>query len=324
MQTNLISTGDFIDLFHKIRQKGASNLFKKLQLSPSQRVVSKWNSNEASSDFWIIPEVRERWCLKCTNDKNLQYEDYFVDKYLKDKTKLKMLSVACGTGMRERKFAKYQCFESIDAIDISPSLIETAIAKAKEEKLFNINYIAADFTKTNYPHKYYDIILFNSSLHHFKNVNNLFKKNILPLLKEDSFFVIFDYVGAKRLQWTQQQLEFANEILKKLPPKYKTRTDGITVKNKIYRPGILRMLIVDPSEAADSENILPAIHKYFSTLEEHHIGWDITQLVFKDIAHNFLNEEPETKDLLSYIFEQEDIYMKTNNSSDAIFGIYKN
>jgi hypothetical protein len=83
------------------------------------------------------------------------------------------------------------------------------------------------------------------------------------------------------------------------------------------------MLLVDPSEAIDSESIIPSIHKLFTIVEERKIGWDITQLLFKDIAHNFLDQDKETQSLLNYVFDQEDRYLAATGRSDAVFGIYK-
>ena len=83
------------------------------------------------------------------------------------------------------------------------------------------------------------------------------------------------------------------------------------------------MLLVDPSEAIDSDSIIPSIHEFFKIIEEKKIGWDISHLLFKDIAHNFLNKDKETKLLLSYLFEKEDEYLLMTGRSDAVFGIYQ-
>ena len=89
-------------------------------------------------------------------------------------------------------------------------------------------------------------------------------------------------------------------------------------------PGLLRMKLVDPSEAIDSSSILPAIQKHFNVVEERKVGWDILHILLKDIAHNFLNTDDETRHLLSYLFDQEDEYLKQTGRSDAVFGVYLN
>lgn len=322
-QKTYVSFGDFIDLFFKIKQKGYFSILSKFHLSNQARTVSKWNSDTSSSDFWIIPKVRNRWNEKCTGDPDLEYEDYVVSKFFSDATGLKMLSVGCGTGSRERKFAKYSNFERIDGIDLAENHIKEARKLASDLNLNTIKYSVGDFVSHEFNPESYDIILFNSSLHHFDDIPSLLKTKVLPLLKDEGHLVIFEYVGPKRLQWTDLQLEFANKLLKELPPKYKMRLKSKSIKRRIYRPGLLRMLLIDPSEAVDSESIVPSIHKYFKTIEEKKIGWDITHLLFKDIAHNFLAEDEETQLLLSSLLEKEDEYLLITGRSDAIFGVYQ-
>ncbi len=83
------------------------------------------------------------------------------------------------------------------------------------------------------------------------------------------------------------------------------------------------MILNDPSEAIASSSILPAIHQFFRIIEEKKIGWDITHILFKDIAQNFLRSDSETKKLINYIFSKEDEYLNKTGFSDAVFGIYQ-
>ena len=318
-----ISIGDFIDLYYLLKQKGYNEFLSKFHLSNKSRTVSKWNSITSSSDFWIIPEIRSRWNEKCTGNPDIEYENYVVSKYFSDTKGLRMLSVGCGTGARERKFAKYPNFDLIEGIDIAEKQIEEAGNYASDLNLKNIKYTAGEFTTHIFEHAAYDVILFNSSLHHFNDIHNMLKTKVLPLLKEGGYLLIFEYVGPKRLQWTKKQLEFANKLLMDIPLKYKTRFNSKSIKRRIYRPGLLRMWLADPSEAVDSDSILPSIHNQFKIIEERKIGWDISHLLFKDIAHNFLNKDKETQLLLSYIFDKEDEYLASTGLSDAVFGVYQ-
>lgn len=318
-----ISIGDFIDLYYKVKQKGYNELLSKFHLSNKGRTLSKWNTISSSSDFWIILEIRCRWNEKCTGNPNIEYEDYVVSKYFSKSKGLKMLSVGCGTGARERKFAKYPNFNLIEGVDMAEKQIDEARNHASDLKLNNIKYIVGDFTTHIFEHSTYDVILFNSSLHHFKDIHNILQTKVLPLLKDGGYLLIFEYVGPKRLQWTKQQLEFANKLLTDLPLKYKIRFNSKSIKRRIYRPGLFRMLLVDPSEAIDSDSIIPSIHNHFKIIEERKIGWDISHLLFKDIAHNFLNNDKETQKLLSYLFDKEDEYLSMTGGSDAVFGVYQ-
>lgn len=317
-----ISVGDFIDVYHKIRQVGLPKLLSKFKFSSSARITSKWDSYVSKSDFWLIPDIQKRWNKKISGDENNIYEAYVCTKYFAGQSNLKLLSIGCGEGLHDRNFAKHSCFSHIDAIDISQGSIQKAIEKAARENL-KINYFVGDFKSVNFEKEAYDVILFDSSLHHFSDVKATLEQDVKPLLKENGKVVVFEYCGPNRLQYTSKQLQKANEILQSLPKKYKLLYDNTSYKNKVYRPGLLRMFLVDPSEAPDSSAIPSSVNAVFQKLEEHQLGWNILHILLKGISHNFINDEPETKELLHKLFREEDQFVLKENCSDAIFGVYQ-
>ena len=310
-------------MLFKIKSKRYFNLLSGFSLSNNARTANKFNNAGYSSDFWIIPEVRNRWNEKCTGDPGLSYEDYTVSKYLAGLKDLRLLSIGCGTGTADRKFAKYPVFSLVEGIDLAENLIDEARTVTADLNLGNIRYHAGDFLQHKFEPESFDVILFHSSLHHFRNINQLLKNKVRPLLRDKGYLIVFEYVGPDRLQWTSLQIERANEILMKIPEKYRYRFNSKSVKCKNYRPGLLRMYLIDPSEAPDSGSILPSLHEYFKVIEEKKLGWDITHILLKDISHNFLNSDTETRNILSYIFEEEDKYLEETGNSDAVFGIYR-
>jgi len=318
-----ISIGDFIDLFHKIKMKGLGEISSKFSLSHEKRAKSKWNYFIPSSDFWIIPEVRKRWNLKCTGNPELGYEEYVVNKYLKDRTNIRMLSVGSGSGTKERIFAQFPQFSLIEGIDLSPKQVAMAKEAAINENLDKVKYLCGSFPDYPFEANSYDVILFNSSLHHLRNVNDLLKNKVKSLLKDNGYLIVFEYTGPNCLQWTDKQLKAANRLLKTLPEAYKIRLDGKSQKTTIYRPGLLRMLLVDPSEAVDSEAIIPSLHEHYKVIEENKVGWNLLMILLKDIAHNFLSKDKEVQSLLHTLFEAEDRFIEETGTSDAIFGVYQ-
>lgn len=319
---SLISIADFLDVYHKLRQNGMPFLFRILNKGASARVASKWDNYRSASDFWLIPAIQEEWNRKITGDKNLVYEEYVCDKYLKGRDGLEILSIGCGNGIHERPFARYNSTFKITGVDLASAQIEQAKTIAAEQEL-SINYISGDFTKMDFKEGTFDMVLFHSSLHHFSNIRDFLKDYVKPLLKDRGILVAFEYAGPNRLQLKKSQLTAANAILKQIPEEYKTLYDGKTIKKKVYRPGLLRMLLVDPSEAPDSENLVQGIHDNFSVVEEVRLGWNITHLLLKGISHNFINYSGETQSLLTDIIRQEDEFVMQTGENDAIFGVYK-
>jgi ubiquinone/menaquinone biosynthesis C-methylase UbiE len=320
----LISIGDFIDLYYKLRQKGLLVLLNSLRVNPKSRITSKWNQTEFSgSDFWIITQVRARRNEKSTGDPTLPYEDYVFQKYFRNEVGLRMLSVGCGSAGHERRFAKYANFSLIEGIDLAAKQITEATEEAAKSNMTNVKYHVGDFKTYGFQAGVYDLILFNESLHHFNNIDQFLNNYVKPLLKPEGILIAFEFAGPSRLQWTKAQLDFSNQLLKGLPVKYKYRYNSSAIKKKVYRPGWLRMLLVDPSESVDSQAILPSLHKYFETLEEKQVGSNILHLLLKDIAHNFLDNSEETNRILQYLFDQEDEFIRLNEHSDNFFGVYK-
>lgn len=232
-----------------------------------------------------------------------------------------MLSPGCGTGGKELKFANLKINIFIEAFDISPHRISIAKQNAKELGLKNINYSVSDVSYFNYGIRKYDLVLSDSFLHHVKDLDEVINK-IYECLKKDGILIINEYVGPARFQWHEEQLKTANEALAVLPESFRKRLKSNRVKTKIYRPGLLRMILSDPSEAVCSENILSSVRKRFKVVEEKPYGGNILHLTLKDISHNFINENKECTMLLNKLFAIEDEFLSRGNSGDFMFGVY--
>lgn len=192
LNTHYISIGDFIDLYFKIRSRGMSIIKDKLRFSKNKRAIAKWNEEETESNYWDIPGIEKRWNLKATGNADLGYEAYFCNNYLNDRRELDLLSIGCGTGTRERNFAVLPNFNSIEGIDFAKKQIEEAETLARKNHLTHIHYHTGDFLNCKLNQEKYDVILFNSSLHHFNHIESLLSNNVIPLLKKDGHLVIFD------------------------------------------------------------------------------------------------------------------------------------
>ena len=320
----LITTDDIIDIYYRLNLKGIGFLRSKLTFNKLARTCSSFNYDEMqTSNWWNIPLVRNRWNKIISGNPDVSYVDYVYEKYLKDKKNLKMLSPGCGVCSNELRFAAYPVFKEITCIDLADKPLITARKIAGEKNFSQMQFIKGDVNEMNFPENFYDIVMFNSSLHHFKNVENLLISRISKSLKDDGIIVINEYVGPNRLQWSKSQLGIVNDLLKNhFPEKYKRRFKSSLLKNKISGPGTLRMIFSDPSEAVDSESIIPALRKGFVTLEEKYPGGNILMLVLKDISYHFVDEDPKAMLLLDELMKLEDEFLLTNQS-DNLFGIYR-
>ncbi|MBC8464434.1 MAG: class I SAM-dependent methyltransferase [Bacteroidetes bacterium] len=318
----MITIGDFIDVYYKIQQRGLKFILSKFRFSSLKRTNSTFNETKiAASNWWHIPLVRKRWNLLLTGKENLEYEDFLVQRFFLNKTDLNMLSLGCGIGSHEPKFAKYSQFQKIIGLDLAPKLIQAAQENTEKLNLKNLQYIAGNLYEMEFHKEKFDVVYFHSSLHHFENIDFLLKHKIAPILKNDGLLIINEYVGPNRIQHHKEQITSCRRALSTIPDKLKKRLFSKNIKKTIYRPGVLRMYISDPSEAPESENILPSIHRYFNPVLEKAYGGNILMPVLKDISHHFLKDEEHINTTLKNLFDIEDSYLK-NHHSDHLLGVY--
>jgi ubiquinone/menaquinone biosynthesis C-methylase UbiE len=321
---NLLNEGDFLELLTKLKQRGISYFLSKIIPDAKKRTQSTFSTPKtAGSNWWIIPDVKQRENEKISGDSEKTFDQYLADHYFQNKKKLRLLSIACGVGNREIKLAESGHFEEVVGIDLSSDLIMEASRKVKERNLQNISFKQADFYSFKLNEREFDVVLFHMALHHFKNIDGIAQR-VRHTLKDDGILILNEYVGKNRLQFTASQVCHMNRLLGYIPERYRKRyLTGIT-KKKVYAPGLLRMIISDPSESVESATILPAIHKYFKVVEEKNIGGDLLMMVLKDIAHHFISHnDTEGKKILEKLFEEEDQYLLESEKADFIFGIYQ-
>ncbi len=317
-----ISAGDFIDSYYRVKNRGLSFFLSRLGFTSARRVKGAWNYAAAIEEirWWEIPAVRERRNMLRTGDTQLETSEYIFRKFFNNKKNLTVLSPGCGTGDKEIALSLFPQIAKLDAFDIAEKRISEAKKKAEEKHINKLNFFTADISAYDFGENKYDIIIFDSFLHHVKDVNKILTKT-KEALKGEGLLIIDEYVGPNRFQWEKEALDIANRLLAELPEKLKRRTNG-KIKRKIYRPGIWRMILSDPSEAVNSEAILPELEKHFLPVEVHPYGGNILQLLLKDIERNFLNLSDERKILLQKIFDAEDNFIN-HNKSDFLFGIFK-
>lgn len=319
----LVTFDDFLDTYSKISQRGYAFFFSKFTLNKNSRAISAFDkTSQATSNWWIIPALHKRWNLMISGDENLEYKDYFMQKYFSEKRNLKLLSIGSGGCGHEIELASFPNFSEVVCLDINQQNLDSGASMAAEKKLQNMKFLCVDVNKYDLPDNYYDIVIFNDALHHFENIASFLKLKIKNCLNQNGHLIIHEFVGAKRMQFPKKQILAINKSLKLIDKKYRKRYKTNFYKNAYYGPGLLRMIIADPSECVDSESILPAIHANFRIVEEKNYGGNILMGSLKEISHHFMELDERKAAILDSLFQMEDSYLK-ENQSDFVFGIYK-
>ena len=320
----LITTDDFRETLAKLRQRGLPFILSKLQPDALARTRSAFDDPALrAANWWQVPAVRRRWNTRMTGHPDLPYEAYVTDKYLRERRGLRLLSLGSGAASHELAFARLPQFAEVHCVDIAARLLQQAAAVAHAEGLANFSTEVADINLLDLPPASCDVVLFHSALHHFRGVAAILSR-VRQALRPHGLLIINDFVGPARLQWTPAQLAESNRILREVVPAHlRVRYLSRQVKNHISGPGRLRMLLADPSEAVESDRIVPALHQHFQCLEEAPLGGNLLTLVLKDIAHHFINEaDTEVQALIAELFKLEDAFL-AQHPSDLIFGVYR-
>ena len=255
--------------------------------------------NQNKKRYWLECPILHDYSTSCMWELKTHWAEYVKEKYrCKDLT---CLSIGCGTGELERGLIKIKCAKVIDAFDIDDESVKTAISLAKKDNINDINYFVADANKIHLPENKYDLVVAHNAVHHFVELEHILAE-INKSLKLNGIFVIVEYVGPNRFQWTNQQLKIINDLLKLLPDRYKRDADNDLITKPIVTQktmgGYLRE---DPSEAIRSSDIVPLIHRYFKVIEERDMGGTILHMLLANIVDNFDISKEEDLTLLKLL-----------------------
>ena len=127
--------------------------------------------------------------------------------HLKDKNQLRLISLGSGSCNNEIELSLYSNFEEIICVDISENRLKEGEISADKENIKNIKFICSSFYNFEFPENYFDVVLFNMSLHHIKNVDEFISKKIKKTLKKSGRLIINEYVGPDRLQFPNVQIK---------------------------------------------------------------------------------------------------------------------
>jgi len=195
------------------------------------------------------------------------------------------ISIGCGIGSKEFDLVRRGIVNKFDLFELSDIRVKQGKQRAKELGISDkINYYCLDGFLGGRS-ELYDIVYWNNSLHHMLDVDDAIQKS-KSMLVQDGLFAMDDFVGPSRFQWTPTNIAYANNVRNILDKRFFELPQG-AVATSIDKPTIEEMLQLDPTEAADSENILPSLNKHFDDLEITLTGGIIYHTALNDILSNF-------------------------------------
>ena len=219
------------------------------------------------------------------------------------------LSIGCGSASTEIHAARNGFFSSMTAFDVSNVSLALAREAALKGGVSNIDFFVTDLNNLRLPPEHYDVVLAIMSLHHVEKLEPLLEQ-IEGTLKRTGLFLTNEYVGPKRIQFTDLQLSIATELLEALPEIWRGDSETGSIKTKASRLSVREWKSTDPSEAVRSDEIVAEIAKRFQFIERHDYGGAILFPMLERIVHNFDHNDPKDVAAIRLVAAFESVLMR--------------
>jgi SAM-dependent methyltransferase len=250
---------------------------------------------------WELIEV-EHIRPQVSGDRDVYYLEHFVATHLATLPCERALSLGCGGGNLERALLAMGAAREIDAYDASPESIRLARELARAAGLDErIHYHLADLNRVELPPAAYDYAVAKMALHHFERLEHVYEQ-VARALKPGGLFMFNEFVGPSRFQWTDLQLQLANQLLELIPAAQRRRAP----LPRFERPSVRDVVEDDPTEAVRSAEILPLAERWFEIVEIRPYGGTLLNLLLTQMMPTFdLEDETEVAFLrLLFLFER--------------------
>ena len=285
------------------------------------RVSDYWGQQfqamRVDNSYWLNNKLVEEATYRLMTDTPRHWLGWLLNDYLAERTFDRSLSVCCGDGAHEIQLYTSGKVRFVSGVDISEGAIKQAAARfaaagaPPERYRFEVRDVnALQLEET------YDLIFSTGALHHATNLEGLLA-TMEQALAPNGYFVVVEFIGPNRFQWTDRQIEIANQVLSVLDPAY--LRDGRNTR--FERPTIESMLACDPSEAVRSAEVYPLVKKYFDVRYERFYNGTLLHQLHPLLRTELANQGKRDFDsIVKLILLLEDLLIKGNVlPSDFVF-----
>lgn len=323
-----VIAGKVMNLYYPLKRK----LLASGQPSHASSSESLWDNSKEQycrdgfKIYWeTLPEVR-KYQLSCiTGNEKEHYFDYTIN-FIRENVgtrNLRGLLIGCqeSNPSPEVQLVQNGLFDRVEVFDIAQGLLKKQKELARQKGFSNIEYHIRDCNAIQLEEEAYDLIYAVGTVHHIEKLDTLFHQ-IRRGLKKKGIFVMREYVGPNRFQFTDEQVSIINEILSLLPDKYRTTNNGY-IKDRFARPDVNEVISHDPSESVSSQDILPVMQKYLTTIKLNFTGGTILHPLLSYMGSNFEGNEDADAILRLLILYEKTLVAKNILPSDYVFCIAK-
>ncbi|HXC23147.1 MAG TPA: methyltransferase [Solirubrobacteraceae bacterium] len=284
------------------------------------RVGAQWARRETAVRSWwhspvVIGEVQRR----VTGDAEMRVERYFRERHC-PKPLGRALSLGAGDGQLERSMLELGVCEKILGIDISEARVEHANAAIPEELRERLCFECHNL-ETWRPDGQFDLLIARDVLHHITRLEELCR-SLQELLRPGALLYVDEFVGPKRFQWTDRQLEVIGRLLDRLSPQLVNDLvlDDGTLRRRAIRPTVENMIAADPSESVRSDEIPAILAEHFDLIELRPYGGAVFHQLFNRLMGNFVGHDDLVRVLMEVDFLLTDEGVLDTNYQWAVYG----
>ena len=218
----------------------------------------------------------------------------------------RVLEIGCGSHGVSFELCRRGVAHRAVAVDVSTEAIRISRERIAGTDLADrIDYVCGDVADIDFAEGTFDCVIVNMALHHVLELEQLLV-NVRRWKKPQSFFVLNEYVGPSRFQWTDATVREGQRLLDSLDERYRVHGVSGEVVRTFTRPDYATMVAGDASEGIRSSAIEPLLATYFEVVDRRPYGGTILQWLLADIASNFDAERrPEDAAELDRLFAEE-------------------
>jgi hypothetical protein len=221
------------------------------------------------------------------------------------------VSIGCGQGVKEMALLKADVVRHFQLFEIAGQRVEDGKRIAARDGLedrITWHQETVDFTEIIEV----DLVYWNNALHHMLDV----KEAVQWSRAVGRYLYVNDFVGPDRMQWSDELLEITSRVRTALPVRLLQRPDGKgLLSHTLTRPDAGALAAEDPTECAESSQIIPEIRRHFPEAQVRPLGGAIYHTALNDVLANFSDEDAP---LLTLLLILDDLCVEAGHSEYAV------
>ncbi|ATN32918.1 hypothetical protein ACO34A_03770 [Rhizobium sp. ACO-34A] len=259
----------------------------------SEKVREYWNAASRThidrGRWWQSSAIVSRINQRVAGIPSAGMHDGFnqlIERIADGRVYSRAISVGSGVASKEMALVRAGLVEHFDCYDLSDERVETGRKMWSDAGLADAVTFHCSDPFAGALNQSYDLVYWNNALHHMSDTERAVSLSS-EMLVSGGVFAMDDFIGANRFQWSDRQIELANAFRSGLSPRHIGHHP-----TTVNRLSIEEMIAIDPSEAPDSENIVPALRTVFPGARIIPTGGVIYHLALTDVLE-FIDEEED-------------------------------